>query len=119
MTDPAAILAYHAHVYYRDADERARAAELRDAVEGSFEVAFGRWRDEPVGPHPLPMYQISFAARTFAEFIPWLMLNRRDLTILIHPVSGDDVADHRDHPFWMGESLDLDIGFLEAGNTSA
>jgi aromatic ring-cleaving dioxygenase len=119
MNDPASIRAYHAHVYYRDEDERARAAELREAVDVNFEVALGRWRDEPVGPHPLPMYQVSFAARSFAEIIPWLMLNRRGLTILIHPVSGDDVADHRDHPFWMGETLDLDIGFLEAGNTSA
>jgi len=119
MTDPATIRAYHAHVYYRDADERARAAELRDAVDQRFEVALGRWRDEPVGPHPEPMYQISFAARSFAEIIPWLMLNRQGLTILIHPVTGNDVEDHRDHPFWMGEDLPLNIAFLEAGNTEA
>lgn len=118
-TDPGTIRAYHAHVYYRDADERARAAELRDAAEAGFEVALGRWRDEPVGPHPLAMYQISFAAPTFADFMPWLMLNRQGLTILVHPVTGDDVADHRDFPVWLGETLDLDIGFLEAGNTSA
>ncbi len=119
LNDPGAIHAYHAHVYYRDAAERERAGRLRDAVAARFEVALGRWRDEPVGPHPLPMYQISFAAQGFAEIIPWLMVNRLGLTILIHPVTGDDVADHRDFPFWMGEDLPLDIGFLEAGNTSA
>ncbi len=117
--DPGRIRAYHAHVYYRDPDERARAAVLRDAVDGQFDVALGRWRDTPVGPHPLPMYQVSFAADTFAAILPWLMLNRHGLTILIHPVTGDDVADHREHPFWMGETLALDIGFLEAGNTAA
>lgn len=119
MNSPEALKGYHAHVYYRNDDERAVAADLREAVEGKFKVAMGRWRDEPVGPHPLPMYQIAFSTQTFNDLIPWLMLNRNELTILIHPLSGDDVADHRDFPFWMGQTLDLDIAFLEAGNTSA
>ena len=119
MTDTTDIRGYHAHVYYRNAEERAEAAELRDSIEGRFKVALGSWRDQPVGPHPLPMYQVSFAAETFAQVIPWLMLNRNGLTILIHPVTGDDIPDHREFPFWMGEVLDLNIGFLEAGNTSA
>ena len=119
MAETAEINAYHAHVYYRDDADRAIAADLRDAIDSNFEVSLGRWRDQPVGPHPLPMYQVSFAAETFGQVIPWLMLNRKGLTILIHPVTGDDVPDHRDFPFWMGEVLDLDIGFLEVGNTSA
>lgn len=119
MNNPEILKGYHAHVYYRNDDERAAAAELRETVENNFKVAMGRWRDEPVGPHPLPMYQIAFSTETFNTFLPWLMLNRGDLTILIHPLSGDDVADHRDFPMWMGEALDLNIAFLEAGNTSA
>jgi len=110
--DPEVIVGYHAHVYYRNDLERAQAAELRAAADDRFEVQLGRWRDRPVGPHPAPMYQIAFAADLFARFVPFLMLNRRGLTILVHPETGDDVADHDIFPLWLGAKLDLDIDFL-------
>jgi aromatic ring-cleaving dioxygenase len=113
MNDPAAITGYHAHVYYTDADSRARAARLREVLDARFEVKLGRWRDQPVGPHPRPMYQVAFAGELFTSLVPWLMLNRDGLVVLVHPVTGDDVADHRDFPLWLGEVLPLDIGFLE------
>ncbi|MBT7293092.1 MAG: 4,5-dioxygenase, partial [Rhodospirillaceae bacterium] len=47
-----------------------------------------------------------------AEFVPWLMLNRKGLTILVHPDTGHPVPDHEDYPLWLGEKLDLDIGIL-------
>lgn len=119
MPETSDIHGYHAHIYYRDDEERAAAAEIREALGARPEVQLGRWRDEPVGPHPLPMFQAAFAAGAFAEIVPWLMLNRRGLSILVHPETGDDVPDHRDHPLWLGEKLTLDISFLEAGNTSA
>jgi DOPA 4,5-dioxygenase len=117
--DTSTITGYHAHVYYPDAESRERAAALRQAIETKFDVRMGRWRDEPVGPHPLPMYQVAFDAALFAEIVPWLMLNRNDLIIFVHPETGDDVPDHRDFPLWLGQKLDLNMGFLEAGNRSA
>ncbi len=119
MADTAEIRGYHAHVYYRSAAERDVAAKLRDNIDTFFEVRLGRWRDEPVGPHPLPMYQVAFEADEFPKIVPWLMLNREGLAILVHPETGDDVVDHRDSPLWLGERLALNIAFLEAGNTSA
>ncbi|ANK79448.1 MAG: 4,5-dioxygenase [Rhizobiales bacterium NRL2] len=106
------ISGYHAHIYYRNDAEKAEAAVLRRQLTAGFEVEPGRWRDEPVGPHPLPMYQIAFAADVFAALVPWLMLNRRGLTILVHPRTGEDVPDHETYPLWLGEKLPLDVGFL-------
>jgi len=119
MADVSAVYGYHAHIYYNNDEERERAAEIRAAVEEAFEVRMGRWRDEPVGPHPVAMFQVAFKPEIFPQIVPWLMLNRAGLSILIHPETGDDVPDHRDHPIWLGEKLSLDISFLEAGNTSA
>ncbi len=119
MRETSTINGYHAHVYYTDAVSRASAERLRAAIEQRFDVRMGRWRDEPVGPHPRPMYQVAFDRELFAELVPWLMLNRDGLTILVHPDTGDDVPDHRDWPLWLGEVLPLDIAFLAAGNTSA
>ena len=110
---PEAIRDYHAHIYYDDTTRRA-AAEVRAALSERFDVTMGRWRDGPVGPHPKAMYQVAFAPEIFADFVPWLMLNRRCLTILVHPNTGHPVPDHADYPLWLGEKLDLDIEFLRA-----
>ena len=111
--DVAAITGYHAHVYY-DRALRERAAWVREEIDSLFDVRMGRWREEPVGPHPQAMYQVAFAAAQFERIVPWLMLNRQGLTILVHPETGDDVADHEVHPLWLGEKLDLDIETLRA-----
>lgn len=102
---------YHAHVYY-DAASRADAARLRDAIESNFDVEMGRWRDEPVGPHPQAMYQVKFGVGEFARIVPWLMLNRSGLTVLIHPETGDDYQDHAVNALWLGEKLQLRLEVL-------
>ena len=91
-----AITDYHAHVYYDPANSRDRAERLRERVAAAFPQAkLGRWHDELVGPHPQSMYQIAFPTEMLAAFVPWLMLNRDGLTILLHPETGDDL--HRSH----------------------
>ena len=119
MTISKQINGYHAHVYYTDDISRAIAGRIREYVEHKFTVVMGRWRDDPVGPHPLPMYQMAFDNNEFASLVPWLMLNHDSLSVLIHPNTNDMVADHRYFAIWLGEKLDLNITFLDAGNTSA
>ena len=109
---PAAIAGYHAHIYYEPAT-RPTAAAVRIGLIAHFVLRLGRWRDRPVGPHPLPMFQAAFAPERFAEIVPWLMLNRRGHTVLVHPDTGDDLADHRDYPLWLGTPLPLDLSVLD------
>jgi len=107
---------YHAHVYFHDAAERERAAVLRDQVAERFTVQLGRWRDTPVGPHHLPMYQIAFARDQFAQLLPWLMLNRQDLTVLVHPNTDNPRRDHGVHGLWLGAVLPLKLDILPESN---
>ncbi|MGH7041822.1 MAG: DOPA 4,5-dioxygenase family protein [Acetobacteraceae bacterium] len=102
--DTSAITEFHAHVYY-DPASRARAARLRTWVEDRFPVRMGRWHDVPVGPHVQAMYQIAFPPELFTSLAPFLMLNRMDLTILLHPESGRPRDDHTKHAVWMGQVL--------------
>jgi DOPA 4,5-dioxygenase len=44
--------------------------------------------------------------------MPWLMLNRDGLTILLHPETGDDYTDHATHAVWFGEKLPLNLEML-------
>jgi aromatic ring-cleaving dioxygenase len=60
-----------------------------------------------VGPHPQSMYQIAFASEMLEKFVPWLMLNRDGLTVLLHPETGDDYTDHSAHAAWFGAVLPL------------
>jgi aromatic ring-cleaving dioxygenase len=105
------IKGYHAHVYY-DPASKAAATALRDAVEDTFEVELGRWHDAPIGPHPCGSYQIAFAPELFGTLVPWLALNRGDLTVFVHPDTGKALADHSAHVIWLGESRALNLDAL-------
>ena len=108
LRDPNAIAFYHAHVYYDPTTSRDRAGRLRARVAAEFPQAqLGRWHDELVGPHSQAMYQIAFPAGMLGSFVPWLMLYRDGLTILLHPETGDDYADHTAHAAWFGAMLPL------------
>jgi aromatic ring-cleaving dioxygenase len=111
FADPAKIHGYHAHVYY-DRGSHEAAARLREAIERSFEVVMGRWRDEPVGPHPQSMYQVKFDPAEFARIVPWLMLNRSGLTILVHPETDNAYLDHAENALWLGNKLSLRLEVL-------
>ena len=107
---------------YGDDDAvREKASRLREKAWAKWpgQVRMGRFRDTAVGPHPQAMYQIEFDHDLFAEIVPWLMYNRDDLTILLHPDAEDAFRDHAWYPFWMGEQLDLRLEFLRAGGRQA
>ena len=110
-----AITHYHAHIYYDPASTRERAARLREQVAAVFpDATIGRWHDELVGPHLRSMYQIAFPHTMLATFLPWLMLNRDGLTILLHPETGNAYAYHTDHAAWLGGVLPLKLDVLRA-----
>ena len=102
--DIASIKDYHAHVYY-DPHTKERAALLRAWVEERFVMRMGSWHDEPVGPHVQAMYQIAFAPELFPTLVPFLMMNRMGLTLLVHPQSGRPRDDHTVNAMWLGEVL--------------
>lgn len=109
--DPARITGYHAHVYY-DPQSRAAAERLRQQVGERFTAVLGRWHDEPVGPHPISMYQIAFPVQEFARLVPFLMLNRAGLRILVHPQTGNGYRDHAINSIWLGEPVKLKLEVL-------
>ena len=112
--DPARITDYHIHVYYDPAnpDSRSRASQLRGWVEQRFPVRMGRWHDVPVGPHPAAMYQILFPVEVFPALVPFVMMNRQGLAILLHPESGRPRDDHTLNATWMGAVLPLNTAVL-------
>ena len=113
LADPRSIKFYHAHIYYDSAASRARANRLRERIAAEFPKAkLGRWHDALIGPHTQSMYQVAFPSALLTTFLPWLMLNRDGLTILLHPETGDDYVDHSEHAVWFGAVLPLRLDVL-------
>ncbi|HTQ02566.1 MAG TPA: DOPA 4,5-dioxygenase family protein [Polyangiaceae bacterium] len=102
---------FHAHVYF-DAPTRETAEQVRAALTERFDVQIGRVHEGPVGPHSKPMFQVTLAPDEFASVVPWLMVHRGGLSVLVHPLTDDEIADHETHPLWMGQALPIDVDFL-------
>lgn len=104
----ALITEYHAHVYFEMVD-LAGAEQMRqtliDAIppEGVVHKLFARL----VGPHPLPMFEIVYPASIRHEVQALLEQQRAGRSVLIHPVTDDDLAAHTSGAQWLGPKLDL------------
>lgn len=103
---------YHAHVYY-DADTLPVATQLRETLAASFPVEIGRFSGEQVGPHPVPQFQVIFRTEAFQTVVPWLMLHRQGLDILVHPLTDDMVDDHTIYALWLGTPITLKLDTMQ------
>jgi DOPA 4,5-dioxygenase len=105
------IQGFHAHVYF-DAATLTQARALCEEAARRFALKLGRVHQQPVGPHPDWSCQLAFRPELFGEVVPWLALHRAGLVVFIHPVTGNDLVDHRDRAIWMGAVRPLDLSVL-------
>ncbi len=104
---------YHAHVYFNPAT-RPVAERLRDTLVGMFAVEPGYFADEPRGPHPVPQFNVIFELPEFQKVVPWLMLNRAGLDVLVHPLTESNYDDHTKYAVWLGSPVALRLERLSA-----
>ena len=122
------IPSFHVHIYY-DLATKHLANSLReefialsklevDNQDFPFGNTFadfieiGRMHDVPVGPHTKSMFYMGIHNAVFKLIINHLMLHHGNLSVLIHPVTGDEFKDHSLHPLWLGAKVPLDLAKL-------
>ena len=102
---------YHAHVYY-NGDTKPAAAKLREAIIEAFKVEPGAMSDEPRGPHPISQFAVIFETPEFQHVVPWLMLNRDGLDVLVHPLTESSYDDHSKNALWLGTPVPMKLDIL-------
>ena len=99
---------YHAHVYFGPTTV-AQARALCEEAGRLFGIGVGRVHEREVGPHPFWSCQLSFGSEQFDSVIAWLDAHRNGLDILVHGLTGDDLADHTANASWLGNPAALRV----------
>ena len=112
---------FHFHVYFfqSNAEHRARAMALRERIlqlntSGYFTaVPLARINDEPRGPHPTGSYEVWVPCESFWRVYQFFLKERNGLSVLVHPLTRQEIADHTERAVWMGAPLPLDMAALQ------
>ena len=102
---------YHAHIYY-DAASKPVAARLRETIAEKFAAEVGGLSDTPRGPHPISQFVTIFEVPEFQNIVPWLMLNREGLDVLVHPLTESSYDDHSKNALWLGTPVPMRLEIL-------
>jgi len=120
MTEPARPKnkhkAYHAHVYF-DAASLAFASQLCEEAGAIHGLKVGRIHQRPIGPHTRWSCQIIFTQDDFDVFVPWLDQHRQGLTVFVHGLTGNDLKDHTEYAYWLGDQVELDLSIFQKKST--
>ena len=104
---------FHAHVYYDSSNFDKAKRLVETAYKQLTEVTIGKMHEKPVGPHPVWSCQLLFDRGQLTNMLIWLLKNRDDLTIFIHPVTDNELLDHTDYAIWLGERYELNLEALK------
>ncbi|BGP14083.1 hypothetical protein JCM10213_002378 [Rhodosporidiobolus nylandii] len=106
--------AFDFHIYYSTPSQLEHARRLHERIRREFpELRVYRFWERPVGPHPVPMFEVNtFTPAQFGAFFGFLVAYRGDLSVLIHPNTDNELADHTTKATWMGQPWPLDTSFL-------
>jgi len=66
----------------------------------------------PIGPHTKPMFEIHIPGAELETVTEAMEHMRRGLSILIHPVEGNQLEAHSIHAKWLGQQLPLNLNIL-------
>lgn len=103
---------YHAHVYFDESSQAKAEAFHLKMQQNHNQTAVSPLRFELRGPHPKWMFTVNFNIEKFMSMIEFMQKHRDGLSILIHPLSGNEVLDHTGYAMFLGQKEDLNLAVL-------
>ena len=108
------IQTYHAHIYFA-LEQMALAAQVRENILNQLpQLTYrGQLIPMPIGPHPLPMFELHVPASQINFAMATIDSLREGLSVLIHPVQADELDAHTNGARGLGAKLVLNLDVLE------
>ncbi len=118
---PEVLHGYHIHIYFeagKDSEKNAKKvlADIEEKFPGKLKNIH---RVGIVGPHLQPNFGSYLPPDDFGKVVGWLQRHSEGLSILVHPITDDELKDHRDNALWLGKPVPLDISFFEPPQPAA
>ncbi|KAJ3158935.1 hypothetical protein HDU86_002104 [Geranomyces michiganensis] len=118
--DAGEIKEWHFHTYFlqNNRDSEAAATAIYNSLKTHLAnkdfvaVPLHTVNHGPIGPHPIGSFETWVPKEYFHTVYQWFLLNRAGLSILVHPLTREEVRDHSERAVWMGMPLPLDLDKL-------
>lgn len=123
---------YDFHIYYKNDQVKEGItlknkilSEFKDEINNDLIILKVLW-GPLIGPHHFDFFEVDIKdVNAFIKFFTWIQLNHGNLSVLVHPNSGDMLKDHTLFAAWIGEKqplkeeiLDGLFGYPEFGTPS-
>ena len=103
----------HAHIYFEERSREIVEKIRLNLLSSPWCLFVGSVSDKLLGPHPMPQLEIHFHDEELMKAVKFLLLNKENLSVLVHTVTQNDYLDHTENCFWLGTELNLDFSKLD------
>ncbi|CCE78043.1 Piso0_000656 [Millerozyma farinosa CBS 7064] len=125
FTSPIEYYDFHIY-YYAHNDESQEESDLlrRKLLKEFFEEAENGSiivkvlpDSKVIGPHSTQFWEVDVVRpEVFLSLLTWFQLHHGNLSVLIHPQTGNDIKDHTLHALWLGHRLPVLLNKLRTTN---
>ena len=115
------IQAFHFHTYFLQ-ENRVKVHEVKELRELiSKEIATGGLRNcslnhlnlGPRGPHPIGSFETCCNVSSLDAATSFFMKNHGKFSVLLHPLTKQQLKDHTERAMWIGLPMPLDVEILD------
>ncbi|TPX31037.1 hypothetical protein SmJEL517_g05549 [Synchytrium microbalum] len=105
---------FHVYFWQNNAKSVKSIIKLHDDFRREFpEIRVYMIHSKPVGPHTVGMFEINtFSPLETGVVFSWMVVNRGEHSVLIHPHTDDPVHEHSVLATWMGQPVPIDLEML-------
>lgn len=112
--------AFHFHTYFWQQNQVSveDVRDLRQLIQKEIEAggltncSLNHLNMQPIGPHPIGSFETCCNVTSLHLAVSFFMRQHGKFSVLLHPLTRQEVRDHTEHAFWMGMPLPLDLSSL-------